>query len=106
MQILRQDEGCAAAFDGQMENMATGQVKLYLHEGGARRLDCPHTGRLMAGRSQRSGERELDQASYAVQPEFELGHCIDLMGKGVLDRSGAAARPPRSHVHDPNAYFP
>jgi hypothetical protein len=32
MQILRHDEGRAAAFDGQMENTATGQVKPYLQE--------------------------------------------------------------------------
>jgi hypothetical protein len=60
----------------------------------------------MAGRPQWSGERELDQASYAVQSEFELGHCIDLMGKGVLDKSGTAAQPPQNHAHDTDAYFP
>jgi hypothetical protein len=60
----------------------------------------------MAGRPQWSGERELDQAPYAVQPVYELGLCIDLMGKGVLDKSGTAARPRRSQAHDPDAYFP
>ena len=80
--------------------MATGQVKLYLKEEGL------VSSIVLMRKAQWSGERELDQAPYAVQPEFELGLCIDLMRKGVLDKSGTATRPPRSQAHDPDAHFP